>query len=127
MCLLFGCDYIKPTFKLDNKDSYNLIKTYGCIEKILQNSNHINLNKENEKCKSFINGYQNAKNILIFSSIKEKIPDNFNPVIDKELDPFLVLQYLKTYGHINYVTENMKKILDSIEYINFHISRNSFA
>lgn len=126
MCLLFGCDYIKPSFKLENSDSYNLIKTYGSIESILDNANHVNLNRQNEKCKSFINGYQNAKKLLIFSSSQEKIPNNFNPIIDKELDSFIVLQYLKTYGNIDYVTENMKKILDSIDYINFHISKNSF-
>ena len=127
MCLLFGCDYIKPMFKLTNDESYNLIKTYGNIESILDNSHHINLNRENEKCQIFINGYMNAKNILIMSSLNEVIPEHFNPLIDTELDPFLVLQYLKTYGNINYVTENMKKILDSIEYINFHISHNSFV
>lgn len=126
MCLLFGCDYIKPAFKLENMDSYNLIKTYGSIEDILGNANHPNLNRQNDKCKLFINGYKNAKNILISSSSNEKIPEYFNPAIDKELDPFFVLQYLKTCGHVDYVTENMKKILDSIEYINFHISRNSF-
>jgi len=59
--------------------------------------------------------------------LNETIPINFNPVIDKELDPFQVLQYLKAYGHVDYVTENMKKILDSIDYVNFHIVRNAFS
>lgn len=127
MCLLFGCDYIKPAFKLDNNESYNLIKKYGCIKNILHDANHINLNTNNEKCKPFIVGYQNAKNILVLSPSNEIIPNNFNPIIDQEFDTFLVLQYLKTFGHVNYVTENMRKILDSIEYVNFHISRNSFV
>jgi len=85
------------------------------------------LNYQNEKCTPFIEGYLNAKNILISSSFNEQIPEKFKPTIDKELDPFIVLHYLKTYGHVNYVTENMKKILDSIEYINFHISKDSFT
>lgn len=119
MSLLFGCDYIKLPFKLDVNESYNLIKTYGSIENILDYANHENINKNNEKCKCFIDGYLNAKKILITSPFHEGVPnDVFNCTIDKELDPFIVFQYLKTYGDENYVNENMQKILDSIEYVN---------
>lgn len=127
MCLLFGCDYIKPMFKLDNMDSYNFIKKYGSIDDVLDKADHESLNRNNEKCKSFIDGYKKAKNILMTSSSDENIIDNFNIVIENELDPFLVLQYLKTYGNINYVTENMERILNSIDYVNFHISKKSFV
>jgi 5''-3'' exonuclease (including N-terminal domain of PolI) len=126
MCLLFGCDYIKPTFKVNNKESYDLIKKFGSIEKILDSKEHSVLNRENEKCLNFINNYKTAKNLLMTSSINEQVPLNFKPMITKELDPFLVLKYLKTFGQLNYVTENMDRIMDSIEYINFNISKNIF-
>src|SRR5690606_6659164 len=54
MCLLFGCDYIKPSFKINNYESYELIKKYGSIENILNNAHHIVINRESEKCKIFI-------------------------------------------------------------------------
>ena len=124
MCIMFGCDYIKLPFKLDINESYKLIKTHGNIENILNDANHVNLNRQNEKCKMFINGYKNAKNLLTLSSSKENI-DNYNPTINKEIDAFMVLSYLKKYGDIKYVTDNMDNIVNSINYINFHIARNS--
>lgn len=127
MCLLFGCDYIRPSFKIENNESYKLIKTYGTIEDILDNSSHEVLNRENIRCQHFIAGYENAKKLLMTSVINEQIPQNFNPCIVKEIDTFVVLKYLKTYGQTNYVTENMERILDSIEYVNFHISKNAFG
>lgn len=127
MCLLFGCDYIKPSFKLNNKESYELIKKFGSISNILESGVHTVFNKENEKCSNFINNYGKAKEILLTSPSSEIIPSEFKPQINRELDPFIVLKYLKTYGKICYVTENMERILDSIEYINYNISKNVFA
>ena len=128
LCLMFGCDYIKLPFKLDIHVSYELIKTYGTIENILNEANHETFNRQNEKCKIFIENYNNAKNLLIMSSTNEQISDDFIPKIDKDhqIDPFVVLHYLKTYGQTDYVNENMDKILNSIDYVNLHISNNMF-
>jgi len=62
------------------------------------------------------------------SSTNEQISDDFIPKIDKDhqIDPFVVLHYLKTYGQTDYVNENMDKILNSIDYVNLHISNNMF-
>ncbi|AYV84436.1 MAG: putative flap endonuclease 1-like [Hyperionvirus sp.] len=127
MCLLFGCDYIRPTFKIENNESYKLIRLYGTIENILDKSSHDVFNRDNVRCTAFIAGYENAKNLLMTSVLNEHIPEDFNPSILKEIDTFMVLKYLKTYGQGTYVTENMERILDSIEYVNFHISKNSFS
>jgi 5'-3' exonuclease len=129
MCLLFGCDYVKPHYKLHVNESYNLIKIYGSIPKILSDSNHQHLNYTNEKCKSFILGYNQAKFILMTSSDTETIPINFNPFIesDKEIDSFVILQYLKIHGQLNFVDNNIDEILDRIEYINNLISRKYFC
>lgn len=127
LCLLFGCDYIKPLFKLDNVESYNMILRYKTIDNILDNAEHEFLNRDYEKCKPFVNGYNSAKNILLYSADNENIPDNFKPKIDKQLDPIAILAFLKAHCHPEYISTNMKKILSSIEYVNFHIAKNSFV
>jgi flap endonuclease-1 len=129
MCILFGCDYIKPMFKLINTESYELIQKYGSIENILNLADHPILNKNNEKCANFINEYITAKNILMTSSESEIIPEYFSPCInnENEIDPFIVLKYLKIYGQINFVDENMERIIDNIEHINNFISYKYFC
>jgi 5'-3' exonuclease len=126
LALLFGCDYIKPPFRVDNNELYSLIKTYNSIENILNNANHENINSDNEKFKYFIDNYRNVKHILLNSSSHEEIPDNLDCSIRIELNSFEILRYLKTYGDITYVNEHMQQILDSIEYVNFNISKGHF-
>ncbi|AYV76058.1 MAG: putative flap endonuclease 1-like [Terrestrivirus sp.] len=125
MCTLFGCDYIKPSFRLQPDESYTLIKEYGSIENILNEANHPIFNRENEKCINFIKGYTNAKYLLINSHSSETIPKQFKPCIINEIDPFIVMKYLKIYGQINFVIDDnfMQRIITSIEYVNNYISR----
>jgi 5'-3' exonuclease len=127
MCILFGCDYVKPNFRLLHTDSYELIKKYKTIDSILDNANHEVFNRDNEKCSHFIEGYNNAKHILMTSYENEVIPEDFRPTITEELDPFIVLKYLKIYGQVDFVSDNMQQIIDSIEYVNNFISIGVFS
>ena len=125
MCILFGCDYIHGV-KISIDDSYNLIKTYGTIEEIINSNDNDILNKNNEKSVNFINNYHNAKNIFAQSVNNEVIPENFKISLISEIDYFTVFQYLKVYGQINFVNDNMQHIIESIEYVNNSISRGVF-
>jgi len=126
MCIMFGCDYTKPSFKIDNNEIYELIEKYKSIDNILDNGQHPQFNRENEKCFNFINKYQNAKQILMNSSKNEIIKYDLYPSICDEIDAFSVLRYLKNYGQIDFVEENMRRIIDSIDYVNYNIKMKKF-
>jgi 5'-3' exonuclease len=122
MCILFGCDYIKPNFKLEIDDSYELIKEYSSIDKIVESCAHPILNKNNDKCKNFVSNYKNAKTIFLTSCYNENIPHDFHPSIDSEINPKIVIKYLLEHGQKKYIDENLNRVFDSIDYINNHIN-----
>lgn len=125
MCILFGCDYIH-CIKINIEDSFRLIKKHKTIEGIINSEEHEILNNNNEKSINFINNYHNAKNIFSESVQNEIIPTNFKISLTNEIDYFIVFQYLKVYGQINFVNDNIQQIIESIEYVNNFISHNVF-
>jgi flap endonuclease-1 len=123
MCILFGCDYIKLPFKIDVNEIYELIKHYGSIDNILTSANHPDISHDNIKCEKFIKSYNTAKDILMKSYSDEEIQNDFNIQINNNIDPFIVFKYFKKYGLEYYINDNMDHIIDSIEYINYNISK----
>lgn len=126
MCLMFGCDYIRPSFRVNNIEIYELIKKYKSIDTILDQANHDSFNRSNEKCISFILGYANAKKIILTSANNEKIQQNLKIKITNQLDPFVILKFLKKNNDVYFLSENTERIFHSIEYINYYISNSIF-
>lgn len=109
MCLLFGCDYIRPIPKTDPNMLYNIIKKHKTIE------NAINF-IDNDKCKKLLDMYLNARNIFKTYSNKEKIPYNFTNKIKNKIDFNNVIEILNKKSNMNSDIINSKKIKNKIKH-----------
>jgi len=129
MCILFGCDYVKLPFKLDIYHIYELIIKYGSITNILNDANHEIIFLSNPKLAYFVANYENARNIY-FNAAQSEINHNtklFYITPYNEIDPFIVIKYLKIFGQNKYAENNIDIIMKNIEYINNLISNNVFC
>ena len=134
MCVIFGCDYVKPIPKLNNERIYDLIKTELNLEQIISviNNTHINtkvqtlIESNKDLDQSIIDNlyrnqmdYISAKNIFINSSDEESV-DEF------KIDTFknkIILDDLEEFIDAN--IDNIKKyIFQNIMNISYKINQN---
>lgn len=129
MCLLFGCDYIRPSFRLENDDAYESIKKFGSIEKIINSNTHELISNSNIKFQSFIENYQRIKQMYLHpDNSDDELMNCGKYKIIKELDTKQIFNFLQEkVKPENKKTLCYKKILTSINYINFHIASGSFT
>lgn len=116
MCILFGCDYLRPIAKLDTKYIY---------ENIL-NKNINNLIKDNvgvENYNNYLTEFENAKNIFINSIKNEKIENSFF-----KIKKYINEDELNTYLQNSDLFKEKKKseLKANIIYINNLIKDNKF-
>ena len=136
LCVLFGCDYVKPIPKLNNDRIYELVNSNLTLEQIITviNNTHINtkvqsLLEENKDIdKNILNNfyrnsidYINAKDLFINSMENEYIEnfdlDTFKKKIDINLlDDFIDsnIEYIKKYI-VNNITNISNKINNKIK------------
>lgn len=140
MCVIFGCDYVKPIPKLSNDRIYDLICTDINLEEIIGvlNNTHINtkvqslLDSDKEIDESIINNlyrdpndYIKAKDIFINSYKNESFDkfklNTFNKIINvKNLQSFIHTNtpnikkyYLKRVIHLAYnINDNINESYD---------------
>ena len=72
MCILFGCDYVRPIPKLTPDLAYRLIQDYENLECIIDEY----LDPEIDKHQRFIDNYAQARELFLTAGDDEEIPDN---------------------------------------------------
>ena len=140
MCVIFGCDYIKPIPKLNNDRIYELILSNISLEQTIAvlNNTHINtkvqslLETNKEINESVLNklyrnpqDYIKAKNIFIYSDSNETLSDNFEILTYKK--KINILKFDKfIYENIADIKKySYNRIINNIQYINNKISNES--
>ena len=105
VCILSGCDYCPITIpKVGSVRSFNYIKTYGTIEKIIDSNKCANIPQE------FIDNYKISRDL--FKIFKDKININEIPIHQSEYIEDNLKDYLK-----NECSMSEKKILNAIKKI----------
>lgn len=117
MCLLFGCDYLKPNFKMDINNIYINIKKYGSIDNIL--TKNIYPNFSDERSKYFADRYNNIKKIYIDCNDDSKIK---MPSINNEIDINKVIYYINEYRESTLNYNDKTNLGKCVDYINNHIN-----
>lgn len=118
MCLLFGCDYLKPNFKMDIHGIYKNIKLHKTIKNII--NKNIYPEFTTEKCQYFQDKYLDIKQL--YQQI-EKV--NFViPSITQVLNSEKIINTLNDYKEINMSKDEKINIQKCILYINNHISND---
>ena len=120
MCLLFGCDYIKPIIKKTSIELYNIVKKHITIENIINNINIDN------KTNYSLDNYYNAKNIFIKQEDKEIISKNFSSNILNEIDITVLLEFMNKYSTLKIKHFNNMKIKSNLLYLNKLINNKYF-
>jgi 5'-3' exonuclease len=115
MCLLFGCDYIRPIPRTNPSMLYDIIKKHRTIENAI---NHI----DNDKCKELLDSYLNARNIFMTYSDKEFIPYNFSTKIKNKIDYNNVFNFINSKSNMNIEFLNSNKIKSKIKNNILHIN-----
>lgn len=116
MCILFGCDYLRPIAKLDTKYIYENILNKNINNLIIDNIGEDNYN-------NYLIEFNNAKSIFINSIKNEKVENTFfkiKKIIDgNELNSFLIKSEL-------FKEKKKSEIKANIIYINNLIKDNKF-
>jgi 5'-3' exonuclease len=86
MCIVFGCDYLKLPFRINQEDIYMLIKKYGTFTRVVNYSNHPVYNKNNKKIIEFMENFMKTRDLFITAKNKETIPKYYDVRIRKKLD-----------------------------------------
>jgi flap endonuclease-1 len=101
LCVLFGCDYIKPQFKLNTDTIYEIVKESESFDEIIDKIEHINGRKINKSI------YE--KIILLYknSDENENVENiNFNIITNIKLND------------LNYLIDKHKILIDHTKLIN---------
>lgn len=114
LCIMFGCDYMPHHFKYDCDDIYNMILVDdSTIYQLFVNEHK----KHNENNENIENDIDHVKEIYLYSSDKEKIPQEFDDIkmIHIEFDDlknFLFkLNWFDTSSYnLNFIENNINKI-----------------
>ncbi len=117
MCIMFGCDYLKPNFKLDVDDIYKNMKRYGSVKNIL--AKNIYPAFYEERSKYFVEKYLDIKEL--YMNVTEQIEINM-PSIDVELPNEKIIQYIIDHKDEKMSQIEMANILKCINYINNHVN-----
>lgn len=114
LCILFGCDYLKLNFKLDNDNIHNLIVKYNSIENIIKSNDFPQLNETIY----FIEKYNSVRMLFIKLMNDENLPhiDVFN---NKYINPQVVIEFINNYCENDFDDIIKERIFNSIGYINF--------
>jgi len=116
MCILFGCDYLKPNFKMDINIIYKNIKTHKSISAILKKDIYPEFNTD--KSSYFKEQYNDIEKLFRQKEVIDiPIPSITVPlVIDK------ILRLLDDHKENNMSKEERANIIKCISYINNHIT-----
>ena len=134
LCVLFGCDYVKPIPKLDNNKIYNLVKQDMSLKEIIDfiNTTHIkpkvdsiileNSSISEDEIKGYYRQYsiyKKAKNIFMYAHINENIND-LNIIYDrviinkKNINEFFSKHIKSTSPIINNFILRINNYIDNI-------------
>jgi len=122
LCIMFGCDYLQHSVRLDCDTIYELIKKYGSILDILSSNKHEVLNMNNSNVKIIGENYYHVRDIYIESPDREQIPEY---LYDIKLDYIIDIDFVKfikrNIGNID--DKLIKSICNGIHKINHFISK----
>ena len=116
MCILFGCDYLKPIAKLDTKYIYENILNKNINNLIKDNVGNDNFNK-------YIIEFENAKSIFL-NSIKKEVIENKIFKIKKNINEDELYQFILKSNLFK--DKKKSEIKANIIYINNLIKDNKF-
>lgn len=119
MCILFGCDYLKPNFKMDTFDIFYNIKKHGSFSNILKNNIYTQFN--NKKTHYFLKEFINVF-LLYKNNNKSQNYAITMPSIEKNIDANILVEFIEEF-RINKLDNDCKEnIYKCVKYINNHIN-----
>ena len=114
LCILFGCDYLKPLLRDKPDIIYNKYKNADNILDLFENNNSNIINQ-------YIDDFNITKRIFIDSYNKEKIPYIKTEIKEINIDDL----YAFINNHCNYFSNTNIKY--QISHINYLIKNNKFT
>lgn len=124
MCILFGCDYLQHSFRLESNDIYNMINKYGSLLNVLCSNEHEQFNMNNNNVKVVGEHYYHVKEIYMNSSEKEYIPSKLYNINMQKLDTKEIIAFLKKTKMFDFLARNTRYIEHDINEINKLIENN---
>lgn len=118
MCMLFGCDYLRHSIRLDCNDIYETIKINGSLLNTLQSNNHTIFNMSNSNVKVIGENYYRVKDIYINSYKKEYIPRYFYNIKMERINLSDVISFVRKVNWFNTPFINSESIKYDITKIN---------
>jgi len=120
LCIMFGCDYLQHSVRLDCDIVYDLIRKYGSILDILSSNEHDVINMSNSSVKIIGENYYYVRDIYIESPNREDIPDDFYNIKPQYINDSLFIDFIKNIIDQSNV---IKSIHNGIYKINYLISK----
>jgi flap endonuclease-1 len=118
MCMLFGCDYLRHSVRLECDDIYRIIKKHGSLLNALQSNEHKLFNMNNSNVKVIGENYYRVKDIYLNSYKKEHISDNLYNIKMKKINLSNVLSFASRMNWFNTSSVNTESIRNDIAIIN---------
>jgi 5'-3' exonuclease len=118
MCILFGCDYLRHSIRLDCDDVYDMIKKHGSLLDALSSNENNVFNMNNNNVKVIGENYYHVQNIYLNSCERENIPKKYYDIKIKSINVNNVFLFLNKMLWFKINKSNVRKITDAIRNIN---------
>lgn len=117
MCIVFGCDYLKLPFKINQDDVYMLIKKHGTFTRVVNYSSHSIYNKNNKRINEFMEHFIKTRELFITAKHKETVPKYYDVKIKKKLEIENIREFFKTNDYNIEIEDTLKSTLNHINKI----------
>ncbi len=111
LCVLFGCDYLKPLLRLKPEEIYDKYKSINNIENMFDDNDYYN----SEIIDKYLIDYNNTKNIFINGDNDENINNikfNLAPININKLNNFIKNNNInQTNDNINYQISHINELI----------------
>lgn len=118
MCIMFGCDYLHHSLKLDCEDVYNLIRKHGSLLDALWSNEHVSFNMNNRNVCVIGEQYNQVKEYYLKSCDREFIPERFFDIKMKNINIDTLIKFLQHQKWFDISERNLKIIEKNIKTIN---------
>lgn len=118
VCIMFGCDYLHHSLKMDCEDVYNLIKKHGSLLDALCSNEHESFNMNNRNVYVIGEQYNQVKEYYLKSCDKEFIPEKLFDIKMKNINIDVLVKFLQRLRWFDNSEQNLKIIEKNIKNIN---------
>lgn len=124
VCIMFGCDYLHHSLKIECDDAYNLIKTHGSLLDALCSNEHESFNMNNRNVCVIGEQYNQVKDYYLKSCDKEFIPEQLFNIKMQKIDVNILIKFLHRLKWFDTSEYNIKTIAKNIKNINKKIEND---